>query len=310
MAGTPASQLVGLCTGYGAVPSRIPKEAPFLRELRATRHAQEVLVSGQIIAWEYAAHELLICVTRPGGAAGFDERSARFARACLALDGSMSSYAQRMEDLANDPDFDYPTSRNTQTKLRSEAMGILAAKLVQLTEYPCGSPQKTESAIQEMLDLVGVVATRHLAHLNDEERVGVYREVFRRLVKAAAFFERHEPSMSLRERLETIVTAVAARPYRELYEQQMPNSIDRLIPPDEVWKLFEGRPSLFDPESAETVVTMRLIERMILDIEERGAWESVLLGTATADTGTLGQHEHAVEVVDDDDDLDIPDWLK
>lgn len=310
MAVAPALQLVNLCTGFGAVPTRIPKWAPFLQGLRATRHAHEVLFSDQNVAWEHAARELLVCATRPGGAAGFDDRAARFVRACLALDGSMNSYAQRMEDLANDPDFDYPSSRNTQTKLRNEAMAILAAKLLQLTEYPCGSPQRTESAIQEILDLVGIVATRHLAHLEDGERVGVYREVFRRLVEAAAFFERHEPSMGLRERLETIVTAVAARPYREIYEQQMPDSIDRLVPPDEVWKLFEGWPSLFDPESPETAATMRIIERLILDIEEHGDWESALLGTATAEAESAAQREHAVEVADDDDDLDIPDWLK
>jgi hypothetical protein len=187
-----------------------------------------------------------------------------------------------MADLANDLDFVYPSSRNTQTKLRSEVMSILAAKLMELPEYPCGSPQKTESAIQEILDLVGIVETRHLAHLDDEERVGVYREVFRRLVEAEAFFGRHEPSMGLRERLEIIVTAVAARPYRQLYEDLKPRSFDMLVPPEEVPKLYEGRPSLFEPDSPEVERTMRLIERIVLDIEARGSWENALLAAATA----------------------------
>lgn len=51
MAGTPVSQLVSLCTGYGAVPSRIPKEAPFLRDLPATQHAHQVLYPNGEEAW-------------------------------------------------------------------------------------------------------------------------------------------------------------------------------------------------------------------------------------------------------------------
>jgi hypothetical protein len=79
------------------------------------------------------------------------------------------------------------------------------------------------------------------------------------------------------------------------------------VPPDEVWKLFEDRPSLFDPESPEVERTMRLIERIALSVEERGTWENTLLAVANAKEGTTSQSRSAVDL--DDDELDFPDWL-
>lgn len=282
MAGDPTAQLVSLCTGYGALPSRIPTVAPFLRDLPATQHAHQVLFSDGTTGWQHAARELLICVTKPGGAARFDERTARFVRACLGINGALESYTQRMNDLSNDPDFSFWKSRNTLDKQRDEMMDILAGKLLQLASYPC-DPGRVESALEEFLDLANVVKTRHLEHLDRDELNAFYDRAFRRLTAAVAFFDRHDPDLSPERRLSIIVTAVAARPYRQLYEELKPRSIDLLVPPDEVWKLYEGRPSLFDPESPETERTMRLIERIILDIEERDAWENTLLATATAE---------------------------
>ncbi len=99
----------------------------------------------------------------------------------------------------------------------------------------------------------------------------------------AAFFDIHDPGLSLAERLDIVVTAVAARPYRQLYGELKPRSVDLLVSPDEVWKLYEGRPSFIDPSSPELERTMRLIERIILDIEERGDWERTLLAAAAAE---------------------------
>jgi hypothetical protein len=297
---------MSLCTGYGAVPSRIQKVAPFLRDLPATQHAHQALFPDGATGWQHAARELLNCVTKPGGAAGFNERSARFVRACLALEGALESYTQRMDDLSNDPDFAYWRSRNAQDKQRDEAMEILAARLLQLKQYPC-APSAANEAIEEILDLVGIVVSRHLSHLEDHERQEVYDEIFRRLAKASAFFDGHAPSMSLRERLEIIVTAIAARPYRQLYDGLTSQRRDQLVPPDEVWKLFEDRPSLFDPESPEVERTMRLIERIALSVEERGTWENTLLAVANAKEGTTSQSRSAVDL--DDDELDYPDWL-
>ncbi len=288
---TPEAQLVSLCTGYGAVPSRIPTVAPFLQHLPATQHAHESLSANGPIGWEHAARDLLICVTKPGGAAGFNARTARFVRACLALDGSMSSYAQRMDDHANDTEFDYPTSRNTQTKLRDQKMDELAAKLLELTKYPC-SPSRVEEAIRTSLGLIEVVKAQILTDADADELARYIEGMTHGLVNASAFFERHDPGLSPERRLNIIVTAVAARPYRLLYDELKPRSIDLLVPPDEVWKLFEGRPSLFDSESPETERTMQLVERIILDAEERDGWESTLLATATAEEdGGLTQQQ-------------------
>lgn len=281
MVATPEVQLVRLCTGYGAVPSRIPTVAPFLQALPATQHAHEVLSSNGPISWEHAARDLLICVTKPGGAAGFDARTARFVRACLALDGALESYTQRMNDLANDPDFTFWKSPNTRDKQREEAMGILAARLLQLGSYPC-APSKLKAATQRHLDLLEFVRTHDYEHFDDDEMREVYKDVFGILVNASAFFDRHDPDLSPARRLNIIVTAVAARPYRQLYDELKPRSIDLLVPPNEVRALFEGKPSPFDPESSETERAMRLIERIVLDIEERDGWEGALLATATA----------------------------
>lgn len=283
MAESPAVQLVGLCTGYGAVPPRIRKVAPFLCDLPSTQRALQVLYPNGEGAWQHAARELLICVTKPGGAAGFNERSSRFVRACLGLNGALQSYTQRMSDLTNDPDFNFWKSRNTLDKQRDVAMDILASRILLLKTYPC-DPGPVESALEEFIDLAKVVKERHLQFLDDDELRVFYNEAFRRLTSATAFFEHYAPRLSLARRFRFIIAAVAAWPYRQIYVDLMPRSGRLLIRPEEVVNaIYEERYSFFTPDSPEMERTMQLIERIILDIEDRDGWGSLFLATVNSE---------------------------
>lgn len=272
---SPTAQLVALCKGDGAVLSRIVKEAPFLRDLAATKHAHQVLFRDDAMGWEHSAHALLTCVTKPRGAAGFDEQSARFVRACLSLDGGMTSFAQRMDNLANDPQYNYFKSRNTQVEKRREKMGILAGYLLQLQSYPC-DPGKASSAARHVLKLIEFTKEEFLGLADEEEIRDFYDEVRRKLPVAVFYLDRAYSQISLSQRLIKLVTSVVDGPYRQVYEELKTRSAVLFIPPDEILRGYEGLPSRYALSMPVTERTEGLIERLMFNIESQGEWESVL----------------------------------
>lgn len=290
MARTPEAQLVSLCMGDGAVPSRIAKVAPFLRDLPATQHAQKVLYPNGEKSWEHAARKLLLCVTKAGGEDEFNERSARFVRACLALDGTLSSYAQRMDNLANDPDFDYWKSRNSQNRHRDEAMGRLASRLMEIKFYPC-ERKITQLAARRALKWIEFIRSDYLELADEEEIKFFYDEVRRGLPAAVAYFERTDSNLDFAQRLQIIVTLVIDRPYRRLYDELKPRSIDLLAPPGEMLKQYSAMPADYSSDSVIVERTMAMIERIIFDIEEGDNWDNILQSTTVGGGDILGEHQ-------------------
>lgn len=286
MAASPTAQLVSLCTGTGAVPSRIPTVAPFLHDLPATQHAHQVLFPNGEMSWEYAARELLLCVTKAGGAAGYNERSSIFVRACLSLDGAISSYAQRMDNLANDPQYDYWKSRNTQFEKRNEEMGVLASCLLQLQSYPC-DPRRVTSAARHVLNFIEFTKEEFLGLADEEDIQNFYDEVRRKLPVAAYYFDRVYSHVSLSQRLIKLVTLVVDGPYRQVYEDLKPRSNVLFIPPDDILQDYQGPPSRYSLFIPITERTEDLIERIMLNIESQGEWESVMRGSKVGNGGNI-----------------------
>lgn len=275
MAASPVVQLVSLCTGIGAVPSRIAEVAPFLRDLAATQHAHQVLYPNEEMTWEYAARELLVCVTKVGGAANFDERTAIFVRACLSLDGALSSYTQRVDNLANNPKFSYPTSRNTLDKMRNEAMGMLASSLLQLQSYPCDRG-KAKSAARIALNCIEFIKEESLGLSDDETINDFYDEVRRKLPVAASYLERTYPQLSLSRRLIKMITLVVDGPYRQIYEELKPRGAWLIIDPDKILQDYQSLPSNYVFLTPTTERTQHLIDHILFDMERRNGWETLL----------------------------------
>jgi hypothetical protein len=286
MTPSPTAQLVALCKGDGAVLSRIVKEAPFLRDLAATKHAHQALFRDDVMGWEHSAHALLNCVTKPRGAAGFGEQSARFVRACLSLDGGMTSFAQRMDNLANDPQYNYFKSRNTQVEKRREKMGILAGCLLQLQSYLC-DPGKASSAARHVLKLIEFTKEEFLGLADEEEIREFYDEVRRNLPVAVSCLDRVYSQFSLSQRLVKLITTVVDGPYRRVYADLKPRSDALFIPPDEILQDYLGLPSRYSLVMPITERTEDLIERIILDVESQGEWESVLRSSEAGNGGSV-----------------------
>lgn len=283
----PLTQLTDLCAGHGAVPTQIVKVAPFLESLAATRHAQEVLFPNGEADWSHAARQLLICVTEPGGVGGLDEKSSRFARACLGLNGSVDSFTERMNALANDPTYKYPTSPNTWAKTRMSVLSVLIGVLHQIDKYPCAPRPEKEKALDDAMALLAVIRLREYYSQDPEGLLEMRDDLFRRFARAYDLFDKHDPSFSPYQRLKVMVTAVAARTYREVFERLMPGSAELLVDPELVPRLFEDRPIPIDHELPAVERTAKILARIFRDIEERDAWEQAVIASAEADEGVF-----------------------
>lgn len=134
----PWRQLDELCRGHGATPERIRKLAPFLLELPAVREAAEEVMGSADADPAHAAVHLLLCITKPNGAAELDEKNSIFARSCLGLNNTQDLYTRRLGDLANNEKYRFPTSVKTQNEYCLALMSSITAKLLQLNYYPCG----------------------------------------------------------------------------------------------------------------------------------------------------------------------------
>lgn len=273
----PADQLFDLCTGQGATPEQITRFAPFMQSLPVTLDAQRVLAERGVITWEDASHAVLICVVNRNGAKALSEEAAFFARACLGLDGSTLALTQRMHGLASQTEFTYPKSLTTLTNRRRDAMSFLSSVLVSLDEYPCASKSKARRAADEAEAHVMLVLER--SQLDPEERVECYRDLTERFAGAMAVFDKYEPSLSLEQRFNIMVTAVAANAYSRVYEEQKPSSIYDLVEPRLVPDLYRGIPVSVSPGSPKVERTALVIARIMIDIEEQGNWKETLIET-------------------------------
>lgn len=269
----PKDQLFDLCAREGATPRNIQERAPFLESLVATQHALSVL---PVEGWSEAARALLICVSRPGGAGGFDDSDSRFVVACLALDGSTYSLGQRLQNLVHGGEGNYPTARNTWTKMREVAMTKLALSLQTLREYPCGA----EDSLQGIARLIAANAAlirKHMApRLSKDEVLQLHRMIFEELPKADAYLSSlgaapHGGVM----KLELLVHAISRGAYTRLFEDLGPRAADVLVPPHYVPSFYREFLGNYDPDAEEIQLMVRVISLIMLDTERYDLWREV-----------------------------------
>lgn len=283
----PMDQLFDLCTGEGATASKIKLQAPFMESLPATQHALEVLpISVSKLGWSEAARALLICATRPNGAAGLDEHFSRFAVACLALDGSAYSMTQRLNNLVHGGSGKYPTSRNTLIKMRALVMKNLASKLQTLEKYPCASDSGLRSVARQVAAHIRVIMEHQLPTLEDHEKLELYRQIFEELPKATSFFRGLTGIHTLTERFEIIVRVIASGAYRSLFEDIFPRGVDLLVSPDLVPSLYAGSQTFYDPMSPEVNLTVRIMYWVMRDTEKHGLWYDSLVVPQSPEAAT------------------------
>lgn len=263
-------QLFDLCAREGATPKNIQKYAPFLEDLPATQHAISVLPMED---WSEAARALLVCVTRPGGAGGFDEASSLFVVACLALDGSLEPLGRRLENLAYAGTGNFPTSRNTWTKRREEAMGNLAVSLQALQTYPCGS----EDSLRGMARLIAANAAliqKHMSpKLSKEEVRQLHQLIFEELPRVDMYLAaRRLTSGAYMRKLQWIISAISRGAYARLFEDLGPQASEILVPPIYVPSFFREVLGSYDPEAEEIQLMLRVISLIMLDTESHDLW--------------------------------------
>lgn len=301
---SPAEQLITLCSS-GAVPTRIETAAPFMRDLTATKHAVEVLYDGDTDQWTHAARELLMCVCRAGGAAGFDEEAARFVAACLDLGSTQRSLSSRMYDLANDPDFRYPTAPKTHVKRRTKYMTTLAGILVGLDRYPCAPLTHREKTVKVAASIV-CETMKQVFEIEPEDEAGwdiALTEVWDHLQGARAQFDRYMPHATSGELLRIMVGAVVADKYvRGLY-QKARRDLPDIVDVTDILGLLNGAQIGYLPLEEELQRSCEVLAEVLLDLETQGAWRDVVQ--------RLIPGQNALSSTDDpDDDLDLPWWLK
>lgn len=266
----PKDQLFDLCAREGATPRNIQERAPFLESLVATQHALNVL---PVEHWSEAARALLICVSRPGGAGGFDDSDSQFVVACLALDGSTYSLGQRLENLVHGGDGNYPTARNTLAKMREVVMTNLALSLQLLQEYPCGS----EDSLQGLARLIAANAAlirKHVApRLSKDEVLQLHRMIFEELPKADAYLSslRAVPHGGMMK-LELLMHAISRGAYARLFEDLGSRAAEILVPPRYVTSFYREFLSDYDPDAEEIQLMIRVISLILLDTERHDLW--------------------------------------
>lgn len=273
----PKDQLFNLCGAAGATSQRIQKYAPFLEALPATRHAMQVLPKpGSMPDWSEAARALLICVAKPNGAAGLNDKMSAFVIACLALDSSTLSMTQRLYNLVESGTHKFPTSRTALLEMRKVAMANLASSLHSLTEYPCASTDDLRQVARQVAAHVKIIAEYQLPTLTDFERLDLYRYIFEELPKATALFRASNFDYTLMDRLGLIVDAISKGAYQRLFDDVHPRGMNILVLPELVPELYSRAQSFYEPESAEVDLTVRLIYWIMRDTEEHELWEEAL----------------------------------
>lgn len=274
---SPAIQLVDLCTA-GAIPSRIEVAAPFMRELAATRHAIEVLYDANEEQWAYAARELLKCVCRAGGAAGFGEEAARFVSACLDFESTQRSFSERMYGLANDPNYAYPTAPKTHSKRRDRYMSIVAGELLKLDRFP-GAPL---SDLEKRKQFTAALFTFQLEagfreDVGDVSLSEIFDDIVGMVRSGFALMDEHAPELSTREHIQIMVRAVSHRAYRDIYSSATVRDRQELVNPDELPRLFEGASREYTGIEDEIKLSCNILASIMIDIESQDAWSQVLL---------------------------------
>lgn len=301
---SPAEQLITLCSS-GAVPTRIETAAPFMRDLTATKHAVEVLYDGDTDQWTHAASELLMCVCRAGGAARFDEEAARFVAACLDLESTQRSLSSRMYDLANDPDFTYPTAPKTHAKRRTKYMTSLAGVLIGLDRYPCAPLTHREKRLKIAVGLVHEIVEQ-LLEVDPEDQVGwsnALTEVWDQLQGARAQFERYMPRATDAELLRILVGAVVGDQYvRGMYDEARRNLPD-IVDVTDILGLLNGAQIGYLPLEEELQRSCEVLAEVLLEVEAQGVWGDVV-------QRLIPGQDAIASIEDPDDDLDLPWWLK
>ncbi len=266
----PQDQLFDLCAREGATPKNIRERAPFLETLPATQHALSLL---PVEGWGEAARALLICVTRPGGAGGFDERISLFVVTCLALDGSIAPLGQRLDNLIERRIENYPTSRNTWTKMRQVAMTKLAVSLQTLQEYPCGSEDSLRG-IARLIAANAALIRKHMApKLSKDEVLQLHQLVFEELPRVNEYFEsiRIAPTAYVKK-LQWVISAISRGAYARLYEDLGPSAAEILVPPRYVTSFFGDVLGSYDPDAEEIQLMVRAISVIMLDTEGHDLW--------------------------------------
>ncbi len=280
-----AGQLDVLCLGHGATLQKIETDAPLLHGLSATQHALEVLFEGEDEQISEAARELLQCVTKPGGAGGFDEWTSQYVQAMLGVNGAHKSFTQRMNDLVGGVSNSYPMDRDTWKRDRGELMAQLAAKLQSLTRYPC-APATPQDDLMRLAVMMWHGIFPGFAHMDDEEKDQFLAPFVQQLRGANAVFDEHGSLESAERRFAILMRSVAAGPYQVAYDNLSAGDRDLLLPPALWADLFDARkPPEYRPSELEGRRTSEIVARIMLDVEEAEAWERVLVADAAEPRG-------------------------
>jgi len=279
----PVDQLMELCQELGATTGNISKRAKFLKDLQATKHAQEVLSDNSPTPWSFAARKLLVCVVGVGGDANFDEYASLFVTTYFNLKLTPQFYTPRMHDLStNYPHFKFPTSPKTWNKLGREYMTHLVDTLHSISEYSCGSDDVIQHIAQEICERLEFDIGNSTKDLSDEHKAIVTELLLEKLPNLIDAFARSDPFAPVSYRFQVVVTAIVTKTYARAYAALSAMDRSTLLSPTQARDMLVLHSLNMSPVLPEVRRTVRFVAQLIQLIEERDAWDEVLLANAAA----------------------------
>lgn len=274
----PWRQLDELCRGHGATPERIRKLAPFLLELPAVREAAEEVMGSADADPAHAAVHLLLCITKPNGAAELDEKNSIFARSCLGLNNTQDLYTRRLGDLVNNEKYRFPTSVKTQNEYCLALMSSITAKLLQLNYYPCGPLDLLGKKIALMVELVFHRDIGELFERPAHERAAAWDIASTYLSRSIGAASEKYPKVSPVGQFSILVAAIIDGSYRRLYLIETPEERASMIPAEALhrWLFPVGHEQTKATNRQVRKSLMRVVDLMF-ELEQAGSASSLLL---------------------------------